>query len=461
MPQPLPVTIDGNEAAARVAYLTNEVIAIYPITPASPMGEWADQWAAEGRKNLWGAVPEVVETERGGSSGVWEKRNLALESPVWEPDICTQCGKCVFVCPHSVIRSKAFPAALAGDAPETFKHVPARSKAFAPDLHFSYQVAPQDCTGCGLCVEACPIRDRKNPERKALNMASLVPSLREQEGASWAFFLQLPDLERSEVRESAIPSAMLLPPLFEFSGACEGRGETPYLRLASQLFGDRMMVANATGCSSIYGGNLPTTSWTTDRHGRGPAWSNSLFEDNAEFGFGMRVAVDKLEEYARELLQRLRPAVGPELADAILVAGQSDAAGIDAQRRRVAELKTRLSRMDDPVAGSLAAAANSSSGAASGSSAATAGPTTSATAGSTMCSPRDATSTSWCWTPRCTPIRAVRRPRLPPRGRGQVLRRRQGDPQEGSGAHGHGFPKKSHIPLLVLLPVFVVAKTVM
>jgi pyruvate-ferredoxin/flavodoxin oxidoreductase len=290
-------------------------------------------------------------------TAAWEKRNLALEIPVWEPDICTQCGKCVFVCPHSVIRSKVFPAALAGDAPESFKHVPARSKAFAPDLHFSYQVAPQDCTGCGLCVEVCPIRDRKNPERKALNMASLVPSLREQEGANWAFFLQLPDFERSQVRESAIPSAMLLPPLFEFSGACEGCGETPYLRLASQLFGDRMMVANATGCSSIYGGNLPTTPWTTDRHGRGPAWSNSLFEDNAEFGFGMRVALDKLEEYARELIQRLRPAVGSELADAILAASQSDAGGIDAQRRRVAELKTRLSRMDDPVAASLAAVA--------------------------------------------------------------------------------------------------------
>ena len=276
-----------------------------------------------------------------------EKRNLALEIPVWEPDICTQCGKCVFVCPHSVIRSKVFPAALAGDAPGAFKHAPARSKGF---------VAPEDCTGCGLCVDVCPIRDRRNPERKALNMASQAP-LREQERENWAFFMELPDFERSEVRESAIPSAMLLPPLFEFSGACEGCGETPYLRLASQLFGDRMMVANATGCSSIYGGNLPTTPWTSDRHGRGPAWSNSLFEDNAEFGFGMRIAVDKLAQYARELLQGLKSAVGGELADAILGADQSDAAGIDAQRRRIAELKGRLTGMDDPAASSLAAVA--------------------------------------------------------------------------------------------------------
>jgi pyruvate-ferredoxin/flavodoxin oxidoreductase len=285
-------------------------------------------------------------------TAAWEKRNLALKIPVWEPDLCTQCGKCVFVCPHSVIRSKVFPAPLAREAPETFKHVPARSKAFDPDLHFSYQVAPKDCTGCGLCVQVCPIRDRKSPTRKALNMAS-QPPLREQERDNWAFFLKLPDYDRNKVRETAIPGAMLLPPLFEFSGACEGCGETPYLRLASQLFGDRMVVANATGCSSIYGGNLPTTPWTKNSEGQGPAWSNSLFEDNAEFGFGMRIAVDKMAEHARELLQRLNSEVGEELAHGILSADQSDAAGVDTQRRRIAELRKHLSGMDAPAASAL------------------------------------------------------------------------------------------------------------
>jgi len=289
-------------------------------------------------------------------TAAWEKRNLALKIPVWEPDLCTQCGKCVFVCPHSVIRSKVFPAAQLDDAPETFKHAPARSKAFEEALHFSYQVAPEDCTGCGLCVDVCPIRDRNMPKRKALNMANQAP-LREQERDNWAFFLELPDYDRSKVRESALPSAMLLQPLFEFSGACEGCGETPYLRLASQLFGDHMMVANATGCSSIYGGNLPTTPWTKNSEGRGPAWSNSLFEDNAEFGFGMRIAVDKLAQYARELLQGLKSAVGEELVNAILGADQADAAGIEEQRHRIAELQKRLSGISDPAASALDAVA--------------------------------------------------------------------------------------------------------
>ncbi|MEA1888613.1 MAG: pyruvate:ferredoxin (flavodoxin) oxidoreductase [Pseudomonadota bacterium] len=285
-------------------------------------------------------------------TAAWEKRNLALKIPVWEPDLCSQCGKCVFVCPHSVIRSKVFPATQLGAAPETFKHTPARSKAFEEDLHFSYQVAPEDCTGCGLCVDVCPIRDRNKPERKALNMASQA-TLREQERKNWVFFLELPDYDRSKVRESTLPGAMLLQPLFEFSGACEGCGETPYLRLASQLFGDHMMVANATGCSSIYGGNLPTTPWTKNSDGRGPAWSNSLFEDNAEFGLGMRIAVDKLAQYARELLQGLKSAVGEELVGTILGADQADAIGIEGQRRRIAELRKRLNGIADPAASAL------------------------------------------------------------------------------------------------------------
>ena len=289
-------------------------------------------------------------------TAAWEKRNLALKIPVWEPDLCTQCGKCVFVCPHSVIRSKVFPATQPGEAPETFKCAPARSKAFEAELYFSYQVAPEDCTGCGLCVDVCPIRDRNKPGRKALNMASKAP-LHEQERKNWAFFLELPDYDRSKVRESALPGAMLLQPLFEFSGACEGCGETPYLRLASQLFGDHMMVANATGCSSIYGGNLPTTPWTKNSDGRGPAWSNSLFEDNAEFGLGMRIAVDKLAQYARELLQGLKSTLGDELVSAILGAEQGDASGIEGQRQRIAALRKRLNGIADPAASALDAVA--------------------------------------------------------------------------------------------------------
>ena len=285
-------------------------------------------------------------------TAAWEKRNLALEIPIWEPDLCTQCGKCVFVCPHSVIRAKVFPAQLAGGAPAEFRHAPVRSKAFGPGLHISYQAAPEDCTGCGLCVEVCPIRDKQNPGRKALNMAP-QPPLRERERANWSFFLELPDHDRRKLRTQAIPGAMLLQPLFEFSGACEGCGETPYIRLATQLFGDRMLVANATGCSSIYGGNLPTTPWTKNRAGRGPAWSNSLFEDNAEFGLGMRVACDKLEQYARERLADLAPAIGQQLADAILTAAQDDEAGIHDQRERVKQLRERLAKLDGDAARAL------------------------------------------------------------------------------------------------------------
>jgi pyruvate-ferredoxin/flavodoxin oxidoreductase len=287
-------------------------------------------------------------------TSAWEKRNLALTIPVWETDICTQCGKCVFVCPHSTIRSKVFPADLAREAPATFKHEPARSKAYGAGLHFSYQVAPEDCTGCGLCVEVCPIRDRKDPERKALNMRP-QPPLREQERENWEFFLKLPDYDREKIRESAIPGAMLMQPLFEFPGACVGCGETPYVRLASQLFGDRMVVANATGCSSIYGGNLPTTPWTTNTEGRGPAWSNSLFEDNAEFGLGMRIAYDKLSEYARERLATLSSLLGEERVREILEADQSDAAGIESQRQRVKALKAQLAGMDTAEARDLLA----------------------------------------------------------------------------------------------------------
>jgi pyruvate-ferredoxin/flavodoxin oxidoreductase len=282
------------------------------------------------------------------ATSVWDKRNLALEIPVWESDLCTQCGKCVFVCPHSVIRSKVFAPEQVKAAPPTFKYVPVKSKAFE-NLLISYQVSPEDCTGCSLCVDVCPIRDPKMPARKAVNMRP-QPPLREQESVNWRFFESIRDFDRGALHPNKIPEAMHLRPLFEFPSACAGCGETPYIRLATQLFGDRMVVANATGCSSIYGGNLPTTPWSRNAKGRGPAWANSLFEDNAEFGLGMRIAIDKQKEYAEELLAGLRGGIGAELADAILNADQRDEAGIYAQRERVAVLKKRLETLNHEAA---------------------------------------------------------------------------------------------------------------
>ncbi|WP_050416514.1 pyruvate:ferredoxin (flavodoxin) oxidoreductase [Azoarcus sp. CIB] len=287
----------------------------------------------------------------------YEKRNLAQQIPVWAPDLCTQCGKCVFVCPHAAIRAKVFDSALAADAPATFKHVTARSKDYPSGHHMSYQVAPEDCTGCTLCVDVCPIRDKVDPLRKALNMAPQA-SLRAAETDNWAFFLQLPDRDARETKRSTIPGAMMLPPMFEFSGACVGCGETPYIRLATQLFGDRMLIANATGCSSIYGGNLPSTPYTTNARGRGPAWNNSLFEDNAEFGLGMRVATNQLAESARTRLKSLVPELGSELVEALLAADQTTEAGIHDQRERVAILKEALAGIATPAAASLATLAD-------------------------------------------------------------------------------------------------------
>ncbi|MCQ8180192.1 pyruvate:ferredoxin (flavodoxin) oxidoreductase [Methylomonas sp. SURF-1] len=285
-------------------------------------------------------------------SAAFEKRNLALEIPVWETDLCTQCGKCPMVCPHAAIRSKIVPNEALNNAPPTFKHAAMLGKDFPPGLSISYQVAPEDCTGCGLCVDICPIRDKSNASRKALNMAPQAP-LREPESKNWDYFLSLPEYDRRLLKTNTIKGSMVLQPLFEFSGACVGCGETPYVKLVSQLFGDRMVVANATGCSSIYGGNLPTTPWTKNAEGRGPAWSNSLFEDNAEFGLGMRVAIDKQAEHAAELLASLRETVGVELVDAILQADQSDEAGIYEQRQRIAELKRHLPSLNQPAAQAL------------------------------------------------------------------------------------------------------------
>jgi len=280
----------------------------------------------------------------------FEKRNIALEIPVWDPSICIQCGKCVMVCPHAVIREKVYDPATLTNAPETFLSMQARFKEF-PGMSYTLQVSPEDCTGCSLCVEACPVKDKRQVGRKAINMAP-QPPLRERENANWEFFLTLPDVDRTNLNMAAIKNSQLLTPLFEFSGACSGCGETPYIKLATQLFGERMLVANATGCSSIYGGNLPTTPWTFNGEGRGPAWSNSLFEDNAEFGLGMRVTLDKQQEYVCELLSQQRARIGEELVDALLNADQSNEAAIQAQRERTADLKRRLQTLiqeNDPA----------------------------------------------------------------------------------------------------------------
>ncbi len=274
----------------------------------------------------------------------WEKRNIALEMPVWDPDICIQCGKCVMVCPHAVIRQKVYDASELEGAPETFLSTDAHYKEF-PGMKYSLQASPEDCTGCKLCVDACPVKDKRQVGRKAINMAE-QPPIRERERVNWEFFLSLSEVDATDLNLAAIKNSQLLTPLFEFSGACSGCGETPYIKLATQLFGDRMIVANATGCSSIYGGNLPTTPWAVNHEGKGPAWSNSLFEDNAEFGLGMRLTLDKQQELASELLTQCTHIVGEQLVHELLNADQSNEAGIRMQRGRVAMLKERLRDAD-------------------------------------------------------------------------------------------------------------------
>ena len=279
----------------------------------------------------------------------WEKRNVALEIPVWEPDLCIQCGKCAFVCPHAVIRTKVYEDSYLEKAPETFKSTNAKFREFRDGWAFTVQIAPEDCTGCGLCVENCPAKDRKNPSRKAINMAP-QPPIREQEAKNWDFFSAIPFPDRKSFSAHTVKNSQLLEPLFEFSGACAGCGETPYIKLATQLFGDRMIIANATGCSSIYGGNLPTTPYTFNADGRGPTWSNSLFEDNAEFGLGMRLTVDKFVVYAKELLAKLAKDVGESFANEILEASQKTEEELQAQRERVDLLKQKLEALDTPAA---------------------------------------------------------------------------------------------------------------
>lgn len=281
-------------------------------------------------------------------TAAWEKRNIALEIPVWEADICIQCNKCAIVCPHATIRVKVFDEKELVDVPETFKSIDFRGTEFK-GMKYSVQVAPEDCTGCGICVEICPAKSKTETRIKAINMRP-QPPLRDKERVNYDFFLNLPEVDRRIVQSETVKGSQFLQPLFEYSGACTGCGETPYLKLVTQLFGDRMIIANATGCSSIYGGNLPTSPWTTNADGKGPAWSNSLFEDNAEFGLGMRLTIDKHAEMARELLTKLAPEIGETLASELLNGDQSDEAGIYEQRERLKILKKKLSEMTSPEA---------------------------------------------------------------------------------------------------------------
>ncbi|WP_035985292.1 pyruvate:ferredoxin (flavodoxin) oxidoreductase [Leptolyngbya sp. KIOST-1] len=314
----------------------------------------------------------------------WEKRNLAQAIPVWDPQVCVQCGKCVMVCPHAAIRSKVYGPEQLAEAPAGFKHTAAREW---PGQRYTIQVAAEDCTGCGICVDVCPAKTKSAPHRKAINMTPVYQAisptappevetalgsdptpfeqtidLRQQEKPNWNFFLQLPNPDRTSLNLHKISQQQMQEPLFEFSGACAGCGETPYLKLLTQLFGDRLLVANATGCSSIYGGNLPTTPWNHNAEGRGPAWSNSLFEDNAEFGLGCRVAIDQQADAAADLLRSIavadnfRLSALPTLAQPILQAPQTDEAEIGEQRERVAQLKTLLTEAaQDPLAAPLKA----------------------------------------------------------------------------------------------------------
>ena len=287
----------------------------------------------------------------------WEKRNLALEIPEWDTKICIQCGKCAMVCPHAVIRIKVYDSKNLEGAPATFKSTDARDKEWQ-GLKYTIQVAPEDCTGCGVCVDVCPAKNKSETRLKAINMVP-QPPLRAPESENWEFFLKIPELDRRKIKVGTIRQQQVQEPLFEFSGACSGCGETPYLKLVSQLFGDRAIIANATGCSSIYGGNLPTTPWAKNADGRGPAWSNSLFEDNAEFGLGFRVSIDKQTEFARELLQRVAGSGGRRTRrPRSSTPSRKTKPTSTNNAQRVDILKERLQKLNSPEAKQLLAVAD-------------------------------------------------------------------------------------------------------
>jgi pyruvate-ferredoxin/flavodoxin oxidoreductase len=278
----------------------------------------------------------------------WEKRNIAQSIPVWDAELCIQCGKCSLICPHAAVRMKAYDPALLTSAPPTFKSADYKTADFK-GMKFTVQVAPEDCTGCSLCTVVCPAKDKANPKRRALEMRPQLP-LREPERVNYEFFLGLPLIDRRKIKRDTVKGSQFLEPLFEYSGCCAGCGETPYVKLMTQLFGDRALIANATGCSSIYGGNLPTTPYTTNADGRGPTWNNSLFEDNAEFGFGFRLAVDQHARHAVELLKKLSPQLGDDLVRDILAADQATEEGIFAQRERIAILRRKLGKASPDAA---------------------------------------------------------------------------------------------------------------
>ncbi|MEJ1364182.1 MAG: pyruvate:ferredoxin (flavodoxin) oxidoreductase [Candidatus Sedimenticola sp. (ex Thyasira tokunagai)] len=349
--------IDASVAAMHKVEIPSEASSTLELRP--PVSDNAPEFVKQVCGEITAGRGDNIPVSMIPADGVWpldsasyEKRNLAREIPVWDEELCIYCGKCVFVCPHSAIRSKVFDSALAESAPPTFKHIKIKGKTFEENEHITYQVAPEDCTGCTLCRDICPAVDKKNPEHRALDMMP-QPPLRDSERENWDFYLTIPEYDRNKIAWGTMKSAMLAQPLFEASGACVGCGETPYIRLATQLFGDRMMMGNATGCSSIYGGNLPTTPYATNAEGRGPTWNNSLFEDTAEFSLGFRLSVDRQAEMAKVLLKKMEGEIGAELVGTIIDADQSNEPGIFQQRERIEEVRGKIKGMDSEEARNL------------------------------------------------------------------------------------------------------------